>query len=73
MNSFEEVFAAVKDYCKERVTAPSYTVFFDKLEIGDFDGATAIIYTHAEFIRTSLNTRYLPLLREAFLAILGID
>ena len=73
MDSFEEVFAAVKDYCKERVTAPSYTVFFDRLEIGDFDGATVTIFAHAEFVRTSLTTRYLPLLREAFLAIIGIE
>lgn len=73
MDSFEDVFIAVKDYCKERVTAPAFTVFFQRLEIKDFDGATVTILAHADFIRTSLTSRYIPLLKEAFLAILGFE
>ncbi len=73
MDSFEDVFLAVKEYCKERVTGPAYTVFFQRLEIRDFDGSTVTILAHAEFIRTSLNSRYLSLLKEAFLAILGFE
>ncbi len=73
MDSFEDVFLAVKEYCKERVTAPAYTVFFERLKIRDFDGSTVTILTHAEFVRTSLTSRYMPLLKEAFLAILGLD
>ena len=73
MDSFEDVFLAVKEYCKERVTTPAYTVFFQRLEIGDFDGATVVIIAHADFIRTSLSSRYMPLIKEAFMAILGFE
>ena len=73
LDSFEDVFLAVKEYCKERVTTPAYTVFFQRLEIGDFDGATVVIVAHADFIRTSLSSRYMALLKEAFMAILGFE
>lgn len=73
MDSFEDVFVAVKNYCRERITGPAYSVFFERLECGSFDGEKVIIYAHADFVRTSLNTRYMPLLREAFLAVLGFE
>ncbi len=73
MNSFDEVFLAVKEYCRERVTQPAYMVFFERLKISDFDGSTVTILAHAEFVRTSLVNRYMPLFKEAFLAILGLD
>ena len=73
MESFDEVFLAVKDYCKERVTTAAYSLFFQRLEAGDFDGTSVTVYTHADFIKKSLVSRYLPLLKEAFLAILGFE
>lgn len=73
MDSFEEVFQAVQEYCRLRVTAPAFTVFFQRLEVVSFDGTTAVLLAPAEFIRTSLVNRYMPLLTEAFTATLGID
>lgn len=74
MDSFDEVLAAVQDYCKARVTAPAYSVFFQRLELDpNFDGAHVNIITRAEFIRTSLVSRYMSLLREAFSAVLGFE
>ena len=74
LDSFDEVLAAVQDYCKARVTAPAYSVFFQRLELDpNFDGAHVTIITRAEFIRTSLVSRYMSLLREAFSAVLGFE
>ncbi len=73
MDSFEEVFHAVKEYCKEQVSPPAYTVFFQRLEVGEFDGESVTILTHADFIRNTIRTRYLNLLREGFIAILGFE
>ena len=73
MDSFEDVFLAVKEYCKERVAAPAYTVFFQRLEIGDFDGTTVVIIAHADFVRTTISSRYMALIKEALLNTLGFE
>ena len=73
LDSFEDVFLAVKEYCKERVAAPAYTVFFQRLEIGDFDGTTVVIIAHADFIRTTISSRYMALIKEALLNTLGFE
>ena len=38
MDSFDEVFAAVKEYCKEHVVIATYNLFINDIEPVSFDG-----------------------------------
>ena len=37
MSSFDEVFAAVKEYCKERLVLATYNLFIDGIEPVSFE------------------------------------
>lgn len=39
MSSFDEVFAAVKEYCKERLVLATYNLFIDGIEPVSFEGS----------------------------------
>ena len=41
MSSFDEVFAAVKEYCKERLVLATYNLFIDGIEPVSFEGSVA--------------------------------
>ena len=73
MNSFNEVFDAIKDYCRQHVVAASYTLFIDGIEPVDFSADTATLSVRSEFLQGVVNDRYIPLMKEAFRAILGFD
>ena len=73
MNSFDEVFAAVKSYCKERLVDATYNLFIDGLEPVSFEKNTVTIAVRSDFIRSNVQERYGDLLREAFKSILGFD
>lgn len=71
MNSFDEVFGAVKEYCKERLALATYNLFIDGLDAVSFDGKTATIGVRSEFIRGIVDTRYKDLISEGFQTLLG--
>ena len=73
MNSFDEVFGAVKDYCKERVVAATYNLFIDGIEPVQFEGSVACLRVRSDFLKGVVAERYADLLREAFKALLGFD
>ena len=73
MNSFDEVFAAVKEYCKERVVGATYDLFIGDIEPLSFDGNSAELSVRSEFVKNTLENRYLKLLKEGFQAILGFE
>ena len=73
MNSFNEVFDAIKDYCRQHVVAASYTLFIDGIEPVDFSADTATLSVRSEFLQGVVNDRYIPLMKEAFRPILGFD
>lgn len=73
MNSFEEVFAAVKSYCKERLAEASYNLFIDGLQPVSMEDSVVTLNTQSEFLKGVLEPRYTPLLEEAFRALLGFD
>lgn len=73
MNSFEELFGAVKEYCAERVTNVSYDLFFRDLEAVRFEANTAVLRTRNAFLKGMLEEKYTPLLSDAFKASLGFD
>ena len=43
LESFTEIFAAVKNYCKEHVATASYDVFFADMEPVSFEGGIATL------------------------------
>ena len=73
MNSFDEVFDAIKAYCQERVPAATYNVFIEGLKPVDFSGDTATLAARSEFIQGILRDRYTSLLKEAFRVLLGFE
>ena len=73
MNSFNEVFSAVKEYCKEKVVLATYNVFFNDIEAVDFDGNTATLQVRTDFVKNTIENRYTDLILEGFRTILGFE
>ncbi|MEG0395668.1 MAG: chromosomal replication initiator protein DnaA [Oscillospiraceae bacterium] len=73
MNSLDEVFGAVKDYCKERVVTATFNLFIDGIEPVSFEGSIATLSVRSEFLKGVVTERYSDLLKEAFKTLLGFD
>ncbi len=74
MDSFNDVLRAAKDYCKERLVDATYNLYIDGLEPISFEGSGEIVLgVRNDFIGKIVSDRYLPLLGEAFKAVLGFD
>ena len=73
MDSFDEVFAAVKGYCRERLVDATYNLFIEGLEPVSFENGTVTISVRSDFIKGMVQERYADLLNEAFTAILKLD
>ncbi|MEG1381390.1 MAG: chromosomal replication initiator protein DnaA [Ruthenibacterium sp.] len=71
MNSFDEVFAAVKDYCKERLAPAAYNLFIDGIAPVSFDDNIVSLSIHSEFLKGLVEARYCNLLKEGFKELLG--
>ena len=74
MDSFNDVLAAAKEYCKERLVDATYNLYIDGLEAVRFEaGGKVTLAVRNDFICTIVRDRYTPLLREALAAVLGFD
>ncbi|MDL2219481.1 chromosomal replication initiator protein DnaA [Ruminococcaceae bacterium OttesenSCG-928-O06] len=73
MDSYIELFAAVKTFCRERVAPATYDLFIADLVPVSFENGTASIGVRSEFIKGVLEDRYLAMLQEAFAAVLGFE
>ncbi len=75
MNSFDEVFAHVKQYCLEEGEIPEVAVklWIDALKPVELNGADAVFSVQSDFQRSVILSNYEPLLREAFHNVLGFD
>lgn len=74
MDSFNDVLRAAKDYCKERLVDATYNLYIDGLEPISFEGSGEIVLgVRNDFIGKIVSDRYLPLLGEAFKAVLGFE
>ncbi|MBQ8603423.1 MAG: chromosomal replication initiator protein DnaA [Oscillospiraceae bacterium] len=71
MESFNDVFLAVKDYCAQRMVQASYKLFLDPMEAGSMDGDTVTLYVANEWLQDTVNNRFKGLLTEAFEDVLG--
>ena len=48
MNSFNDVFVAVKELCKKDIVEASYNLFIEPLELSRIEDNTAYIKTSSE-------------------------
>lgn len=71
MNSFNDVFLAVKDYCKSQLVEASYALFIEPLETEELNGNTAVILTNSEWSKGIIEERFVSLLQKGFEEILG--
>ena len=75
MNSFEEVFENVKQYCRDNDKIPAIAIktWIDPLKTVSFDGKDAIFCVGTEFQKNIVMTTYASVLSEAFLNVLGLN
>ena len=71
MDSFKEIFIAVKEYCKDRLPPATYNLFIDALDAISFEGDSAVLSIRSEFLRGIVMERYTNLLTEGFKEVLG--
>ena len=73
MDSYVEIFSAVKNYCKERVAPATYDLFFADLSPVTFENGGAVVGVRSDFVRGVLVDRYMDMLREGFQTLFGFE
>ncbi len=73
MESFNEAWQLICDFCKTRITDVAYKTWISRIQPIklDFDEGTATLMVPNEFHRQTLNRCYLPLLNNAFSDVFG--
>lgn len=73
MESFNEAWQLVCDYCKTQITDIAYNTWFSRIKPVslDFDEGMAVIEAPNEFHKQTLNRCYTELLTEAFTSVFG--
>lgn len=73
MESFNEAWDLICDFCKTRITDVAYKTWISRIEPVklDFAAGDAILMVPNEFHRQTLNRCYLPLLNSAFNEVFG--
>ena len=74
MNSFEEVFERVKEYCLQKnIPAIAITTWIDQMKPVSCDGSNAVFLVQTDFQRDIISTKYGDILREALYNIFGFE
>ena len=73
MDSFEDLFQLACQYCQQHLSEVAYNLWIRDIEPKSFDGSVACLYVTSQFKKNILEEKYLPLLREAFAAVVGFD
>ena len=71
MESFNDVFSAVKEYCSQRMVNASYNLFIEPLEFGRLEGDKAYIIAPNLWLKGMVEDRFITMLTEAFEEVLG--
>ncbi len=71
MESFNEVFGAVKKYCEKEMANVAYTLWIKDIEAVRFERSTAYLFVKTDFKRSIIMEKYLGLLVNAFESVLG--
>ncbi len=73
VESFNQVFAAVCEYCKACLSDVNYTLWIEDLEPLEFVGLTAYIKAKSKFKRNIILEKYEDTLLKGFKEVLGFD
>ena len=73
MDSFQDLFQLACEYCQQHLSEVAYNLWIRDIEPKNFDGSAACLYVTSQFKKNILEEKYLPLLREAFAAVVGFD
>ena len=71
MTSFIDIFSLVKEYCAKKISDIGYGLWIQPIEPVRFESNNAVLYVEAPFLKNVILENYIPLLSEAFLAIMG--
>ena len=73
MESFQEVWEQVLEYCRSVMSETTFKTWIYKIENPEFIDGTVVIKSSTEFRNTILRDKFSDTLKEAFEAVLGID
>ena len=71
MDSFEELFSVVKEYCKTQMTEVAYKIWIKDIEADSFDNDTVVLGVSSEFKKNIVTEKYKSLLSKGFEEALG--
>ncbi len=71
LDSFEQLFTIVCEYCKQKVSEIAYTLWIKDIVPDRMDGSTAYLKVKNKFKKNIVEQNYADLLKEAFAAIMG--
>lgn len=73
MDSFNETWNQITDYCKENVTEVAYKTWFERIEPVsiDFDNKTVILSVPNDFHKQTIEKFYKPIIDEALKGLFG--
>ena len=71
MDSFEELFSVVKEYCKTQMTEVAYKIWIKDIEAVSFDNDTVVLGVSSEFKKNIVTEKYKSLLSKGFEEALG--
>ena len=73
MDSFSEIFALAKEYCRGELSEVAYGLWIKDIEPLSMDGTVATLYVRSEFKKNIIQEKYLDLLGRAMENVLGED
>lgn len=71
MDSFEELFSMVKEYCKTQMTEVAYKIWIKDIEAVSFDNDTVVLGVSSDFKKNIVTEKYGNLLSNGFEQTLG--
>ncbi len=71
MESFNDVFKAVKEYCSQKIVKQSFELFIEPMEAGNLEGDIAILYANSEWAKGMIENRFASIIKEGFERVLG--
>ena len=73
INSFDEVFEMVSEYCKSEISEVAHKVWIRDIRPIKLEGSTVYLGVKTDFKKKILEERYLKLLHTAFETVLGFE
>lgn len=73
MESFDDVFSRVCDYCKDKISSIGYNLWIQVIKPVSFDGDVAVLYVKSIFQKKIITEKYMDLLLKAFEHVVGFS